>query len=140
MRACLRAPRDAVEFLPRVAEVVAVEIDDPKFPRAVEHHVADVVVAVLEALRAVFEQAAVFLDIRDDRLAALELDRAASENLDLPARLRVEALRPVGHIVRRRDAVDLLEDLPRLHAVHVLLHIRQVGERRFKLHAVDPLE
>ena len=96
------------------------------------------VVAVLVALRPVFKQPAVLLQIRDDRFAAVKLDRAFPENLDLPARLRAEAFSPVRHALRRRDAVDLLQDLPGLHAVPVLLDVRQIGENRLEILAVDP--
>ncbi len=47
----LRAPYDAVEFLPRVAEIEAVEVDDHQ-PSIFQHQVADVIIPVLEALRA----------------------------------------------------------------------------------------
>ena len=51
----LDAPHDAVELLPRGSKVVAVEVDDDDLRDAAlagQHHVADVVVPVLEALGA----------------------------------------------------------------------------------------
>lgn len=75
-RAFLCAPDDPVKFLPGIAVVEAVKIQDNQ-PAALKNHVADMVVPVLEALRPPLNEAAVVLDVRKENLPAVVFERAA---------------------------------------------------------------
>lgn len=55
-RGSLCAPDNAVEFLPGIAKVIPVKVDDGEFTVAVDHHITNMIVAVLIALRPALQQ------------------------------------------------------------------------------------
>ncbi len=98
----LRAPYDAVEFLPRVAEIVAVEVDDHDLA-VLYHHIAYVIITVLIALRTVAEQMAVCLEVVEYVMITVEFQRTLGVHPDLAVDLRVEPRLPIGLIIGGGD-------------------------------------
>ena len=137
-RRFLGAPDDAVEFLPRIAEVVPVEIDDLQPAAAVDHHVPDMVVAVLEHLRPVPEQMAVRVYVVDKGLPALVVDRTFAVFLDLVVHLVVEPGFPVLLRFRGRDGMEPAQDASRVEPVCVLTRIGQLRDDFLQIISVDP--
>ncbi len=134
----LRAPDDAVELLPRVAEVRTVEVDDREHTRAVEHEIADVVVPVLEHLRAVGEEVAAPPDVRNERLALRVFERAGGVILQLAVELAAEARRPGLGVGRGGDGMDPRKDPSAVQPVRILPLGRQGRDDRLGILPVDP--
>ena len=83
------------------------------------------IVAMLAALRPVCQQAAVFLDISDDLLVALEPQAAFAVLLNFYACLAVKARRPALLRFRRGKSVNPPKNLARLQTQYILFGLGQ---------------
>ena len=137
----LGAPHDAVELLPRVSEVVAVEVDDDDLGIGLgigEHHVADVVVPVLEGLGTVTEQVTVLLNEAQEVVIPVKMDGAIRVHLNFAVDLGVEPRLPIGLICGGGDGVDTGQVFSRVATQTVLYLGREGGDGGLGIHPVDP--
>ena len=137
-RRFLGAPDDAVKFLPGIAEVKPVEIDDKQRSFPVYHHVSDVIIAVLKGLRAVFDQVAVGVYVSDKVFAALGLDGAGKIAFDFPVHFAVKARFPVFLRAWRGDGMDFLKDFSAVRAQTVLFFPGEGGNLLLRVLSLDP--
>ena len=60
-RGFLGTPDNSIELFPWIAKIVAIKINDMEFSAAVDHHVPNVIVAVLINLRSSIQQMTIVL-------------------------------------------------------------------------------
>ena len=101
-RRSLRAPYDAVEFLPGVAEITPVKVDDHQLA-PLDHHIPDVIIPVLIKLRPSVKKGSVLREIVKKRRVAFKLYRTFFISLYLAVDLGVEPCFPIRQILRRID-------------------------------------
>ena len=134
----LRTPHDPVEFLPRVSVITAVKINDAQLSALVDHHIADVIVAVLIHLRPAFQQIAVFIDVVNKGLPLFILDRRLLVFFDFVVHLPIKPAFPILLRLRSRYGVDPTKNAAGFQAVHILLGIRKRGNNLFGVHTINP--
>ena len=132
----LRTPDDAVEFLPWVAEIVAVEVDDD-YLAVLDHHISDVIVTVLIALRAIFQQMSVCREVVENVMIALKFQRAFEVHSDLAVDFCIEARLPIGLVNGRGDRVDEAQILAGFIAEAILLIFTHIFDCFFRVNALD---
>ena len=136
-RSRLGAPDNPVELLPRVAKVITVKVYNDQFS-LFNHHVADVVVAMLVGLGPSRQQMAVFFYIGDNILRALKMDRTFLIHFDFPIHLPVKTGFPVRQIFRGWNGVDFFQYPSRVQAIGVLFRFWEMGDYLFRILPINP--
>ena len=104
----------------------------------VNHHIADVVVAVLEALRTAMQKMPVFVNVPDHVLRSIELQRAVAVAFDFPVDFFVEAGFPFLLRIRRGDGVDFGKNPSGGESEGILFGIGIRSDCFFRVRTVDP--
>jgi hypothetical protein len=138
VRTALRTPNNAVEFFPRVAEVVSVPVDYRNGFRVGNQHVANVVIAVLIALRAIFEQMTTRVKVGYNSVVAVKAQAALAVFVNLAIGLAVESNSPFLLRVRRGNRVNLSQNFARAIAENVLVGFVVHGQNFRRVRAVNP--
>ena len=104
----------------------------------VDHHVTDVIIAVLIYLRSVFQQMTVLIYVVDKCLSVFILDGALTVLFDLIIHFAVKTDFPILLRCRSRNGVDLAKNTSRFQAIYILLGIRIARHDLFCILAVNP--
>ena len=121
-RCCLSTPNNAVKFLPGIAKIISVKVNNGQYAVMIHHHVADVVVTVLIALGSAMQKMAVFRDILQERLATtFVFQLTVFIHSNLAVNLGVESSFPVRCVLRCRDGVDLRKNSSCIQTIAILL-------------------
>ena len=103
----LRAPYNTVKLLPRVAEVKPVKVNDDEFSGFINHHIADMVIAMLKRLGMAYKNIAIVSQVCDNLIVAVETDTAVFIFLDFVIGFAVETGMPILLRSGRGNRMDL---------------------------------
>ena len=106
-----------------VAVVVAVKINDIQLAVPADHHITDVVVAVLISLWPAFKQIKALVYVVDKRLPVFIFQRALGIFVYFVIHFTVEANLPIFLSFRGRYGMDLFEYPPSFQAIYILFGI-----------------
>jgi hypothetical protein len=138
-RRCLCTPHDPVKFLPWVTEIITVKVNDGQNAVLVDHHISNMVITMLVALRSVPKQMAVFFQIHQKfRSTVFVFQLTSFVQRNLPVYFGIEAIFPIRCIFRRRNRMDFSKDLSCVTAITVLRFLIHCHNSRFSIHSIDP--
>ena len=120
----MSTPYDTVKFLPWVTVIVSVKINNVELTVTVDHHITDMVVAMLVHLRSVFEQMTVFIYVVDKCLSIFVLDGTLAVLLDFIIHFTIKTDFPIFLRCRRRNGMYLAKNTTSFQAIYILLGIR----------------
>lgn len=94
----MSTPYDTVKFLPWVTVIVSVKINNVELTVTVDHHITDMVVAMLVHLRSAFEQMTVFIYVVDKCLSVFVLDGTLAVLLDFIIHFTIKTDFPIFQV------------------------------------------
>ena len=134
----LSTPDNTVKFLPWVAIVAAVKINDKQFSVSVDHHIANMIVSVLICLRPAFEQMAVVIYVIYESLSVFIVDGTGKIFINLSVHLSIKTGFPIFLCLGSRNGMNFGKNFSGLNPIEVLLGLRIPGDDLSGILAVYP--